>query len=64
MIVCICNNVKSKDIDAAIEDGANTIDAIGESTGAGTCCGKCQFKINRALNESEIAQVQTAIGCN
>jgi len=53
MIVCICNNVNSEAINASIDDGANSLEAIREETGAAGCCGKCQFKVNRMLNERQ-----------
>ena len=53
MIVCICNNVNAEAIHASIDDGACTVDAVREQTGAASCCGKCQFKVNRLLHERE-----------
>lgn len=53
MIVCICNNINSDTIHASIDAGADTVDAIREQTGAASCCGKCQFKVNRLLNERQ-----------
>lgn len=62
MIVCICNNVNSDTIHASIDDGANSVDAIREQTGAAGCCGKCQFKVNRLLHDRQ--QVDAAsIAC-
>jgi len=55
MIVCICNNVNSETIHASIDDGASTVEAVREQTGAAACCGKCQFKVNRMLHEREQA---------
>lgn len=51
MIVCICHNVNSAAIDAAMEGGATTLDAVRKQTAAASGCGKCQFKINRMLHE-------------
>lgn len=51
MIVCICNNVNSNTIQTALEEGAATVDAVREQTGAAGCCGKCQFKVNRMVND-------------
>jgi bacterioferritin-associated ferredoxin len=53
MIVCICNNVNSDAIHSAIDNGACSVDAIREDTGAATCCGKCQFKVNRILHDRQ-----------
>lgn len=53
MIVCICNNVNTDTINNSIDAGAQTLDAIREQTGAASCCGKCQFRVNRLLLERE-----------
>lgn len=51
MIVCVCNNVNDSSVKASIDAGAASIEAICEVTGAGACCGKCQFKVNRVLQQ-------------
>jgi bacterioferritin-associated ferredoxin len=55
MIICVCNNVNSATIESSIEMGATTVDAVREDTGAASCCGKCQFKVNRLLQDSDSA---------
>lgn len=55
MIVCICNSVNSKTIKSAIDDGANSLNAIRSCTGAASSCGKCQFKVARLLSDSQKA---------
>jgi len=37
--------------------GATTVDAVREDTGAASCCGKCQFKVNRLLQDSDSANL-------
>jgi bacterioferritin-associated ferredoxin len=49
MIVCICNNVNSETISSAIGMGATTVQTVREATGAASCCGKCQFKVHRLI---------------
>lgn len=56
MIVCICNNVNSDSIHASIDAGACSVDAIRNETGAASCCGKCQFKVNRILHDRQQAE--------
>lgn len=51
MIICVCNNVNVQALKAAVDNGADTLEKIRETTGAGACCGKCQFKVNRQLNQ-------------
>jgi len=38
-------------VKASIDAGADTLDAIRECTGAAASCGKCQFKVNRVLQQ-------------
>ena len=45
MILCICKVVTDKQVDAAIQAGAHTVEAVGAATGAGTECGCCQQSI-------------------
>ncbi len=51
MIVCICNNVNSTTIKSAIELGATSVEHVKTATGAASCCGKCQFKVNRLVQD-------------
>lgn len=51
VIVCICQNVNSTTIANAVADGASSLDAVREATGAGACCGKCQFKVNGLIQD-------------
>jgi bacterioferritin-associated ferredoxin len=61
MIVCICNNVNSSTIETAIENGASSVDQIRDCTGAGACCGKCQFKVNRVLQDTNASILPEAV---
>ncbi|PHS68201.1 MAG: NAD(P)H-nitrite reductase [Methylophaga sp.] len=51
MIVCICNNVTSATIENAVSLGADSIDDVRKDTGAASCCGKCQFQVNRIIHD-------------
>ncbi|MDP3490613.1 MAG: molybdopterin-dependent oxidoreductase [Phenylobacterium sp.] len=52
-LVCACRGVRRPRIEAAIEEGASTLDAVGAATGAGTQCGSCRPEITRMLPASE-----------
>lgn len=57
MIVCVCNNVNVNTLKSHIEEGADSLEKLRTCTGAGDCCGKCQFKVNRVLQQhSHLAQ--------
>ncbi|MGN6209587.1 nitrate reductase, partial [Asticcacaulis sp.] len=48
-IICACRSVGEKTINAAIADGALTVEAIGEATTAGTACGSCKGELKQCL---------------
>ncbi len=48
-LICNCNQVSKGRIVAAIRQGKCTIEAVGESTRAGTGCGSCQLLIGQLL---------------
>ncbi len=58
MVICICNNVNSDTIKHAVTSGANSVDHVRDMTGAAGCCGKCQFKVNRIIQEHEPQETQ------
>ncbi|WP_223787300.1 (2Fe-2S)-binding protein [Marinicella meishanensis] len=41
MYVCICHGVTEKDIQQAVKQGADSIDALRAKTGATSGCGSC-----------------------
>jgi bacterioferritin-associated ferredoxin len=41
MYVCLCNGVTERDVRAAVEAGAETVDEVAYCTGAGKGCGTC-----------------------
>ena len=43
--VCGCKGVSLKAVVDAVKGGANTVEAVGEITGAGTDCGRCKALI-------------------
>lgn len=49
--ICHCFNVTKKDIEDAVDDGALTVEAVGEKTNAGTGCGGCQENIQGIIDE-------------
>jgi len=48
-LVCACLKVGARRVDAAIAAGAASVDAVGQSTGAGTNCGSCRPEIARLI---------------
>lgn len=50
-VICYCKNITVGDIKTAIKEGATTLEAIEEATGAGTICGQCNEEIEELLAE-------------
>ncbi len=50
MIICVCNNVSESDIDAAVANGAQSINQLSQKTGLGTGCGGCLETAKSLLN--------------
>jgi bacterioferritin-associated ferredoxin len=51
MFVCQCKAVTEHDIADAVDAGADSVDAVGDETGAGTGCGGCHESIEAILAE-------------
>jgi bacterioferritin-associated ferredoxin len=51
MIVCVCRGVSERQVEAAVAEGATTMDQVARACGAGTDCGACRFMV-RELAES------------
>jgi bacterioferritin-associated ferredoxin len=48
--VCVCHAVTEREVVAAVlEDGADSVAAVGELTFAGTGCGSCHARIEGVL---------------
>lgn len=51
MYACICNAVTDGEVMSAIDLGADTVEAIGCATRAGTTCGCCQDHLEDLIME-------------
>lgn len=49
MILCLCEAVSDRVIDAAICEGAQSVREIGKRCGAGTGCGMCKVDLRERL---------------
>jgi bacterioferritin-associated ferredoxin len=48
-ILCHCEGVNDREIDAAVAAGARCVDAVTEACGAGRGCGTCHLWIHQIL---------------
>jgi assimilatory nitrate reductase catalytic subunit len=53
-IVCACFSVGANQIAAAIENGAASVEAVGEAVRAGTNCGSCRVEIRRLIDAAAL----------
>ena len=42
MFVCVCSAVSDRQVERALDEGADSLDALAAKTGAGACCGSCR----------------------
>ena len=47
--VCTCRNVSIDDVLNAVNNGADTVEKVGETTGAGTGCRRCMEIISNII---------------
>ena len=55
-LICACNSVGARRIEGAIASGASDVQAVGETTGAGTGCGSCRPEIVRLLRTTQLKE--------
>ena len=48
-IICLCQGIIEDTIIDAIKNGADTVEKVGEVTGAGTACGRCKGIISNII---------------
>ncbi|NNF46302.1 MAG: (2Fe-2S)-binding protein [Desulfofustis sp.] len=51
MFVCICKQVTESQVQAAIRDGHESVESLGECLGVGTGCGSCVEYTRDYLND-------------
>ncbi len=51
MIVCLCKGVSTSTVQRAISEGADSVEKIGRSCGAGSDCGSCHRHLEMLIRE-------------
>jgi NAD(P)H-nitrite reductase large subunit len=51
VFVCHCEVVTYDEVAAVVDNGAHSVEAVGQQTGAGTGCGICHESIEAVLAE-------------
>ncbi|MEM0928006.1 MAG: molybdopterin-dependent oxidoreductase [Pseudomonadota bacterium] len=54
--VCACLDVGRNTICAAIKNGAHSLNAVGDATGAGTGCGSCRAEIRKLMEVTRVPE--------
>jgi bacterioferritin-associated ferredoxin len=52
MILCVCQAVTDREVDAAVRGGAQSVDAVAACCGAGTDCDACRDAIQQRIEDS------------
>ena len=60
MYVCVCLAVTDKEVDAAIDAGAETCEAVTRACGAGGDCGACRGMIRDLIDEKRLTRERAA----
>lgn len=60
MYACQCTAATVAQVEAAVDQGAETVEEVGESTGAGTGCGGCHPTIEAILERRCVGCVRAA----
>lgn len=61
MYACMCRAVTVTEVEAAVLDGAHTVEDIGEATGAGTGCGCCHNRLLKIVTRVEATELAPAV---
>ncbi len=51
MLICLCHPTSNRDVDNVIDEGARTVEEIGQRCGAGTGCGACVDELRGRLEQ-------------
>jgi bacterioferritin-associated ferredoxin len=60
MYACFCSAATVAEVEGAVDDGAETVEAVGDVTGAGTGCGGCHSTIEAILERRCVGCVRAA----
>jgi bacterioferritin-associated ferredoxin len=52
MLVCLCHPASERQIESCIQEGARSVEDIGEMCGAGTGCGACRDELRECLERA------------
>jgi bacterioferritin-associated ferredoxin len=55
MYVCLCNAITEREVTAAVDLGARTLEDLQHGLGVATCCGKCADCACALLEKSTLA---------
>jgi bacterioferritin-associated ferredoxin len=61
-ILCHCEGVNDRDIDAAVAAGARCVGSIAEACGAGRGCGTCHVWLHQILERHGVAAAHNEMG--
>lgn len=60
MYVCVCLAVTDKEVETAIDEGAETLEQVTRACGAGGDCGSCHEMIEQLIDAKRLARERAA----
>lgn len=57
MIVCICEGISDREIQARISAGDSTVHQLKQSCGAGSDCGSCMLQLRELLDRRNVQRL-------
>jgi bacterioferritin-associated ferredoxin len=60
MYVCVCLAVTDNEVETAIDEGAESCDAVTRACGAGGDCGSCHEMIDQIIDAKRLARERAA----
>ena len=61
MYVCICNDVKEKQIKVALASGVDTLEGLKDALDVATCCGCCEPMVQDYVNEHQAMMADVSL---
>jgi bacterioferritin-associated ferredoxin len=58
MYACLCAAVPESEVRECIQDGARTVEELGDECAAGTGCGSCHERLAAMLAASQVAELR------
>ena len=62
MYVCVCNGITDRDIQRAVAEGCDSLEALAARTGCGTVCGCCRDYAVEVIGQAQDRSATRELG--